>query len=166
MRRRLLHKALSCRSRKTGTQTCQSSLSPSSPHSPRCGSHGSTAQYLNFMSVQFDRWFLQVTHHRCQATPGRVHCLSLLQPTADGTSTQPSRDPSYNKTFRCPFKLMLVPREAMAASVSYASRMQTVIHVEYQHDTVFEGALGQNVLAGSMLVGRHVEPHCDDKRDI
>ena len=34
-------------------------------------------QTLNFVSVQFDGWFTQVTHHRCQATP--------FQPTAAGT---------------------------------------------------------------------------------
>ena len=43
------------------------------------------SQHLNFMSVQFDGWFIQVTHLRCQATPGRIRCLSLLQPSADGT---------------------------------------------------------------------------------
>ena len=37
------------------------------------------------MSVQFDGWYIQVTHLLCQATLGRVRCLSLLQPTADGT---------------------------------------------------------------------------------
>ena len=61
---------------------------------------------------------------------------------------------------------MLVPREAMAEGASHAYRMLTVFLMEYQHQTVFEGALGLNVLLEKMLVGGHVEPHCNDKRDI
>ena len=73
---------------------------------------------------------------------------------------------SCNKTSRCPFKLMLVPREAMAEGASYAYRMLTVFLVECWHEAVFEGALGLNVLMEKMLKGGHVEPHCNGKRDI
>jgi len=40
---------------------------------------------VNFVSVQFDGWFVQVTHQWCQATPGTVRSQSPFQPTADGT---------------------------------------------------------------------------------
>ena len=59
-------------------------------------------------------------------------------------ATQPFRNPPATKPFRCPFKLVLVPREAMAEGASYAYRMQTVFLVECPRETVFEGALGDN----------------------
>ena len=51
---------------------------------------------------------------------------------------------------------MLVLREAMAEGASCAYKMQTVFLVECLFETVFESALGQNVLAESMFVGEHV----------
>ena len=43
-------------------------------------------------------------------------------------------------------------------------RLQIVSLVKYQVETMFDGALGPDVRVVSMLVGGHVEPHCNGKR--
>ena len=79
-------------------QTCQSSISPPSFHSLLCGSHGSTA---NVQRSRPSSYCCRSTSTSCQmnstvglykspitgvfSPPGRVRCLSLLQPTAEGT---------------------------------------------------------------------------------
>ena len=85
------------------------------------------------------------------------HGIASLNDDSGSSYTALHRS-SCNKTSRCPFQLLLVSREAMAESASYAYRMQTVSLAECQCETVFESA-------ESMFVGGHVEPHCNDKRD-